>query len=117
MCVAQIFRVPFHVDFVGRCVFFIQVSILSNTIYSTHNHHRYVFISNNVELPLLYIRTIKQTNAGDLVNSVYTLAQPAMKYAIKTEMHGKSLYKCTYILISVMRPQLISAATSRFSVV
>ena len=26
----------------------------------------------------------KKTNAGDLVNSVCTLAQPAVKYAIKT---------------------------------
>ena len=43
-----------------------------------------------MELPLLHIRTIKQTNAGDLVNSVYTLAQPAVKYAIKTEMHGNN---------------------------
>ena len=43
-----------------------------------------------MELPLLHIRTIKQTNAGGLVNSVYTLAQPAVKYAIKTEMHGNN---------------------------
>ena len=42
-------------------------------------------VTCDVELPLLYIRTIKQTNAGDLVNSVYTLAQPAVKYAIKTD--------------------------------
>ena len=42
-------------------------------------------VTYNVELPLLYMRTIKQTNAGDLVNSMYTLAQPAVKYAIKTE--------------------------------
>ena len=87
MCVAQIFRAPFHVDFIGRCVFFIQVSILSSTIYSTHNHHRYAFISNmQCGIPLLYVRTIKQTNAGDLVNSVYTLAQPAVKYTIKTDV-------------------------------
>ena len=38
----------------------------------------------DLELPLLYTRTIKKTNAGDLVNSVCTLAQPAVKYAIKT---------------------------------
>ena len=81
MCVAQIFRAPFHVDFIGRCV------LLSSTIYSTHNHHRYAFISNmQCGIPLLYIRTIKQTNAGDLVNSVYTLVQPAVKYTIKTDV-------------------------------
>ena len=38
----------------------------------------------DLELPLLYTRTIKKTNAGDLVNSVCTLAQPVVKYAIKT---------------------------------
>ena len=43
-------------------------------------------VTCNVELRLPYIRTIKQTNAGDLVNSVYTLAQPAVKYAIKTDV-------------------------------
>ena len=37
----------------------------------------------DLELPLLYTYT-KKTNAGDLVNSVCTLAQPAVKYAIKT---------------------------------
>ena len=41
-------------------------------------------------LLLLYICTIKQINAGDLVNSVYTLAQSAVKYAIKIEIHGKN---------------------------
>ena len=39
----------------------------------------------DLELPLLYKCTIKQTNADDLVNSVYTLAQPVVKYAIKTD--------------------------------
>ena len=36
-------------------------------------------------IPLPYTCTThKKTNAGDLVNSVCTLAQPAVKYAIKT---------------------------------
>ena len=39
----------------------------------------------DLELPLPYTCTThKKTNAGDLVNSVCTLAQPAVKYAIKT---------------------------------
>ena len=39
-----------------------------------------------MELPLLHARTIKQTNAGDSVNSMYTLVQPAVKYAIKKDV-------------------------------
>ena len=86
MCVAQIFRVPFHVNSISCCVFFIQVSFLSNTIYSTHDH-RYAFIRNmqcGSGITITVYTYNKKTNAGDLVNSVCTLAQPAAKYAIKT---------------------------------
>ena len=38
----------------------------------------------NVDLELLLPSVYIKTNAGDLVNSVCTLAQPAVKYAIKT---------------------------------
>ena len=60
----------------------------------------------------IIIRTIKQTNAGDLVNTVYTLAQPAVKYAIK-KMHGKNFlqvhlqtYFCDEVTINISSNKL-----------